>query len=262
MKQGIIEYHQTRREIRKANRIARVDTRRNQRLLISIALILFAVLFIIIELLGIMQAKRAHDQELARNLANEAMIELSLVNAGLTSSNQTMLKDAHQQYRKTLEQFNQNDYMKNQQRDLLEQLNNYDQILSNEEKTAELTKLQIAIMMLEKEIEDTDLKKISTKSMIATKESFEDFRNSLEGLDNKRFIPLISELTNYSNEIVAVLDKTAVCVGTCTEKVFKDRNVELEKIFEKYQNALTSFDAEISEYYSPAKLVESLKMLQ
>ena len=131
MNQSIFEQQRTRREIRKINRIARVDTHRNQRLLFIVILVLFAIVFVLAEVFGIMQAKRAHDQELARSLADEAMVELSLVNASLITSNQTMLKDAHRQYPTTLDQFNQNDYMKTQQQDLLKQLNDYNQILSN-----------------------------------------------------------------------------------------------------------------------------------
>lgn len=262
MNQSIFEQQRTRREIRKINRIARVDTRRNQRLLLTIVLILLAVVFVVVELLSIMQAKRIHDQELARGLADEATIELSLINASLVSSNQTMFKDAHRQYQDTLAQFNDNDYMKTQQQDLLKQLNNYNQVLSDEEKDAELIKFHTAIMMLRKELEDTDLKKVSTKSMITTKESFEDFRNSLEVLNNERFTPLVAELTDFSDEVIAVLDKTSVCVGTCTSKVFKTRTTELEKAFEKHQEALINLDVEISNYYSPANLVKSLKMLQ
>ena len=262
MNQSIFEQQRTRREIRKINRIARVDTRRNQRLLITIILVLFAVIFAIVELLSVMQAKRAHDQELARELANETMVELSLINASLASSNQTMFKDTHRQYQDTLAQFNNNDYMKTQQQDLLKQLNDYNQVLSDEEKDAELIKFHTAIMMLRKELEDTDLKKVSTKSMITTKESFEDFRNSLEALSNERFAPLVTELTVFSNDVIAVLDKTSVCVGTCTSKVFKARTAELEKTFQNHQDALINFDVEISDYYSPANLVKSLKMLQ
>ena len=262
MKQGIFEQLHTRREIRKINRIARVDTRRNQRLLVTFILVLFAAIFVVIELISIMQAKHIHDQELAHELADEAMAELSLVNASLVSSNQTMFKDAHRQYQDTLARFNDNDYMKTQQQDLLKQLNDYNQVLSDEEKDAELIKFHTAIMMLRKELEDTDLKKVSMKSMIATKESFEDFRNSLEVLNNERFTPLIAELTEFSNDVIAVLDKTSVCVGTCTSEVFKNQTAELEKTFKEHQDALINFDAEISNYYSPAKLVKPLKMLQ
>ena len=43
MKQGIIERRRTRREIRKVNRIARVDSRHSQRVLVAVALIILLI---------------------------------------------------------------------------------------------------------------------------------------------------------------------------------------------------------------------------
>lgn len=262
MKQGIVEYSRTRRQIRKVNREVRVDRNAPKRKLIKVLLVMCAIVFIAAEIFGITMAKRIHDRDLAKDLANEATIELSSVNAGLISGDQKMLKDAHQQYRTTLDQFNANSYVAEEHADLLEQLNNYDAILSAEEKDAHLVKLRTAIMMLQKELQDVDLTKVSAKSMIDIKERLEDFRNSLEELNDERFASAIAELTNYSNDLIKLIDKTSVCVGTCTEKTIKSRQEDLTKIFDKYRDALIECDAEISKYYSPAELVESLKMLQ
>ena len=263
MKQGLIERQRTRREIRKINRETRVDHQgHRRRIIVSAILIVCTLAFVAFEAYSILQSKRLHDQELAKKLADETTIELSLINAGFASSNQTMLKDAHRQYQESLAMFNANDYMKDSQADLLKQLNDYEQVLAQEEKDAHLIKLHTEITMLQKELEDTDLKEISTKSMIETKESFEDFRNSLDELQDERFQDLITELTDYSNEMITVIDKTAVCFGTCTKKTMKARDQELANIFAKYQETLVELDAQISAYYSPAKLIESLKMLQ
>ena len=262
MKQGMIEYGRTRHQIRKANREARVDYQRPKRTLIIAVLIVLAILFVIAEICSATYAKQIHDRELAKQLAEDATIELSLINASLISSDQTMLKDAHRKYQDTLTEFNSNAYVTSEQKDLLQQLNDYNTTLVNEEKDAHLIKLHTAVTMLQKELQAVDLKKVSAKSMNSIKENIEDFRNSLEELDDERFDNAISELTEYSNKLIKIIDKTSVCVGTCSEKTIKSRQEELKKILEEYKTILSDCDSEISDYYSPAKLVESLKMLQ
>lgn len=262
MKQGMIEYGRTRRQIRKANREARVDHQAPKRTFIKVLLVLCAIIFVIIEFFSITFAKRIHDRDLAKDLANEATIELSMINASLISGDQKLLKDAHQQYQTTLGQFNANSYIVGDYSELLQQLNDYDSVLSAEEKDAHLIKLHTAILMLQKEMQDVDSSKVSTKSMIDIKENLEDFRNSLEELNDARFADAITELTNYSNDLIKLIDKTSVCVGTCSEKTIKSRQTDLANIFEKYRTVLVNCDTKISQFYSPAELVESLKMLQ
>ena len=262
MRQGIIERRRTRREIRKVNRIARVDSRHSQRVLVTVALIIVLITFVVAECFGIVWAKRVHDRNLVRNLADEATIELSMVNTGLMTGDHALLKDSHQKYRVTLAELNANGYMKRDQLKLLDDLNKYDELLSVEEEKTQLTKLHTAIMIFQEELRNVDSKKISSKSMVELKEHFQDFRDSLDYLDGGQFDEIKAQLSNYSEELIAVVDKISVCVGTCTESTFKTRSGELKEISRKYGKKLAELDASLSDYYSPARLVESLKMLQ
>ena len=262
MKQGIIERHRTRRKIRKANRIARVDDHRSRRKIITVVLIVSLVAFVTIEIFSLIDAKRTHDRNLVRGLANDLVIDLSVINASFASNNHALLRDAHQQYRITLAELNRNGYMKRYQQNILNDLNEYDEILQGEEENTRLIKLRTAIMMLQEELQNTATEKVSTKSVIELKEHFLDFRDILEGLDGERFAEIKTQLINYSDELVTVIDRISVCVGTCTESTFKTRSTELQDIFKKYDEKLMELDAAVSDYYSPAELVESLKVLQ
>ena len=139
MKQGIIERRRTRREIRKVNRIARVDSRHSQRVLVAVALIILLITFVVAECFGIVWAKRLHDRNMVRSLANEAVIELSLVNTSLMTGDHALLKDSHQKYRATLAELNANGYMKRDQLKVLDDLNKYDELLSVEEEKTHLS---------------------------------------------------------------------------------------------------------------------------
>ena len=262
MKQGIVEYHRTRRQIRKVNREARVEQPNPKRILLKLALILFVIIFAIVEVFSLGAAKKTHDRELAKGLAETATINLSLINASLISNDQTMLKESHQQYQDTLSSLKNNTYVTTEHQELLDQLSRYDEIIATEEKTAYLTNFHTAVLMLEKELQSIDAAKISAKSMNDIKEKFEDFRDKLEMLSDERFAGAISDLTDYSNKLIKLIDKTSVCVGTCSKKTIKSRQSDLAKLLEEYQDKLATYDAEISRYYSPAGLVESLKMLQ
>ncbi len=262
MKQGLIEYRRTRREIRKINRETRVDQKSHCRIITLIALILCAAIFIVFEVFSILQAKRIRSQELASGLADEITVELSQINTSFISGDQTLFKDTYLRYRNSLSELNSNDYVKNNQAELLKRLNAYGQILAEEEEDAHLIKLRTAITMLRKELDDIDLKNTSVKLMVEIKESFEDFRNSLDQLQDERFQNLITELISYSDEIIPIIDKAAACIGTCVEKNIRARSQELDDIHAKYQEVFIELDARMSAYYSPAELIELLKMLQ
>ena len=222
---------------------------------------MLVVVFVIAEIFGLSYAKKLHDRELAKNLAETATIDLSLINSSLISNDQTMLKNSHQQYQNTLASLNKNTYVSTEHQELLEQLNRYDEIISAEEKTAYLTHLHTAVIMLQKELQSIDADKTSAKSMNGIKENFEDFRNKLEDLNDEYFTDAISGLTDYNNKLIKLIDKTSVCVGTCSKKTIKSRQSDLAKLLKEYQDKLAIYDMEISRYYSPANLVESLKML-
>ena len=263
MRQGLIERRRMRREIRRINRETRVDYqeyRHRAGVLVVLALCIFA--FIIFEIFSILQSKHIHDQELAKKLADQTTIELSQINTSFISNNQTAFRDAHRQYRKYLVEFNSNDYMKNNQVELLEQLNAYERVLTEEENTAHLIKLHTTIVMLRKELGNISLKDASVKSMIEIKESFKDFRDSLDELHDKRFQDLIFELASYSDEMISIIDKAAICAGSCTKKTMQTYSQELINISAKYQEKLIGLDIQVSASFSPTKLVESLKMLQ
>ena len=147
MKQSMMEYQRTRRQIRKVNREARVDQYQTRRTAVKIILIIFACLFAVVEVFGITYAKKLHDRETAKELAEAATIELSLINASLITSDQTQLKDHYQQYQNTLVDFNKNSFMQTEHQALLEELNNYGAIISQEVKDAHLIKLHTAIFI-------------------------------------------------------------------------------------------------------------------
>ena len=262
MSRDVTNQHYTRREIRKINREAQIEHLKPRQIVLRVVLLICAIIFATCEVFGIMRAKRVHDQELAKEFANETIIELGVINASLFSSNRALLGESHRRYQIILARLNDNSYMQNSQSNLLSRLNEYDQILTEEEKSAHLVKLRTAIVMLQKELQDAETEKVSAETMIGLKENFEDFRSSLEELDNNRFAPFMAELIKYSNELIDLIDKTSVCVGACTEKSFKSRYDELERVFPKYQATLADYDAHLSSYYSPAELVEALEMLQ
>ncbi len=262
MTQGIMEYHRTRRQIRKVNREARVEQPNPKRTLLKVALVLITVIFVVAEIFGLSAAKKIHDRELAKGLAETATINLSLINASLIANDQTMLRGAHQEYQNTLASLKGNTYVATEHQELLDQLSRYDEIIATEENTAYLTNFHTAVIMLQKELQSIDATKTSAKSMNGIKEDIEDFRDKLEDLNDERFAGTISELTDYSNKLIKLIDKTSVCVGTCSKKTIKSRQSDLAKLLEDYQDKLAVYDSEISRYYSPAELVESLKMLQ
>lgn len=261
MKQGLFERQIIRREIRKLNREAG-DNSGRRRGLIYVALAVIAMIFVAFEVVDIARSKYQHDRDLATNLASEASVELSLINTGLISSDQTMLKKVYQQYRATLDSFNRNSYMQKEQSELLNSLNAYQAVLGDEIKDAHLIKLRTAIKMLQSELNGASLEKVSTKDMLDVKEAFEDFRDSLEDLKDERFAAVISELTSYSDGLISLIDKTSVCVGVCDSKDLQGRLSELEAMLADYRGRLATSDAEVSSYYSPSALVESLKMIQ
>lgn len=260
MKQSLLEHWRTGRKIRKLNR--EVSPVRSHRKVVIAALIVAVVAFAAFETYDIARSKYRHDKELASELASDIAIELSHIDTGFITSDQTMLKKAHRQYLATLDQLNRNSYMRKEQGELLQSLNEYRSVVDNEVGSAHLIKLRTAIKMLQAELGELNLEKVSAKEMLDAKEALEDFRDSLATLEDARFETIVAKLTDYSDELIKLVDKSSVCVGVCGEKKFKDYLSELEKILAKYQDELIMADAELSKLYSPSSLIDSLEMLQ
>lgn len=260
MKQSLLEHWRISRKIRKLNR--EVGPARSRRGIAIIFLILVAIAFVVFEVCDIVHSKYRHDEELTSGLVSDAAIELSYINTGFITGDQTVLKKAYQQYLFTLDQLNRNSYMQKEQGELLHSLNEYRSILDEEVEDAHLIKFRTAIKMLQAELGEVSLEKVSVKEMLDVKEALEDFRDSLAALEDERFAAIIAKFTDYSNELIKLIDKSSVCIGVCSEKNFRDYLSELEKIFTKYQSELAAADTKLSEYYSPSSLINSLEMLQ
>ena len=262
MKQGLFERWRTGRQIRKINREVDPNRVHSHRGLVVTLLIMIIAIFVSFEVIDILRSKYRHDQELASGLANDAIIELSYINTGFIASDQSMLKQAIRQYSDTLNHLQSNAYMNKEQSNLLRQLSEYENILEDEMNNAQFIKLRTAIKMLQAELDSVNSEKSSIEEIMNIKESLEDFHDSLSAIDDARFSIIISKLSSYSGELITLTDKVSICVGTCSEKQFKEYLEKLEKIATSYRDELEAADAELSNHYSPLALIESLKMIQ
>jgi len=229
---------------------------------LRLALFFLATIFLAAEVFYLGVAKRGHDRELAKGLAETATINLNLINTGLLSDDRATLKDAHLEYRDTLSALKDNDYVVDEHQDLLGQLDRYDEIIAVEEDTAYLSNFRVAVVTLQKDLQSIDAKKTGAEQLKNIKEKLNDFSDKLETLKSERFAEIVSDLIEYDKKLTELIDKTSACIKTCSEKTIKSRQSDLAKLLEEYKDKLSTYDTEISHYYSPAELVESLRVLQ
>ena len=262
MNQSIIEHHRTRRRIRKINRSVSPQPTHPNRLLVGLVLIICVVACVALECLSLMHYKELNDRAAARDLANSAIIELGQINNGLLTGDNTLIDASAAQYRATLETMQRNDYIKKDHPEVLTKMQTYLTLISDKQEMLQFSKLRASIQMLEAEIAQVDTAKVSAKNLTTIKSAFEILRDDLSDIDNPEYADLVSQLSDYSNKIISISNQSAACVGACSKKSFTKRLQDLEKLSKTYTTTIKQLDAELSQRYSPAPLVDALKVLQ
>ena len=262
MKQSIYEHYLDRRAVRKANRVARLDTQASHRRSSRALLIILALLFVGGEAYLIWHAMGIAAQNRASELAVQAEEQLNLVSAAYISGDQALLSTSRAKYHDIVAEFNDNSYIRQQQQSLLGQLNDYDALLQNQDKITNFMNMRLAVLMLQSELSEINTEEVTVESVAAVRNSYQDFDTIIEKLHTGELEPIVEELQAFDKDIIDNLQSLSVCVGVCSNTTISSYQTKLDVAFSEHQAMLESFDRTISTQYSPIELVNALSMLE
>ncbi len=262
MNQSFSERARARRAVRKANRIARVDTQQPHRRRIAVFLVLLVVLFVVGEVFLIDHAKDTYHQHRSEEVALVATEQLNLISAALIAGDQTRLDSSIEEFDKSLDELNRNPYMQHNQADLLARLNDYSAHIHDKATVSEFLRMRLAVLMLDSELSNIDLNKVSVETVSDVRIAYQNFDESISKLDGEELASTITTLKSYDKEIMDITNKFSACVGACKEKTIAKHQTKLAEIFEKHRSLLQAADADLSKLYDPTPLCQALSMLE
>jgi hypothetical protein len=85
-----------------------------------------------------------------------------------------------------------------------------------------------------------------------------DFREGIAKIDAPELAELIGKLTDMSNEMIQIIEKSAVCVGVCQDDALKEKQATVEDITNRYKDELAKLSLSASEKFNPNQLILDL----
>ena len=221
--------------------------------------IIVAIIFVAIEAYVLSFAKFRYDHAQSIGIAEELSIQLSLISVSMQSGNKATYAQALADYRKALDDFGKNPYVHARAHDLLTKLQDYSGLhLEESELISEYMELRVAtanIATVSDTLKSSDIDAIKVYDFAHT---YIDFREGISKISAPELADIIGKLTDMSNEIIQITEKSAVCVGACQDDALTEKQKAVEDITARYKDELTKMSQEASEKYNPNQLILDL----
>ena len=247
-----------RRQIRKANRIARVDIEQPKRIRRRIILIILIIVFLVGEGFALVFAKKAYEYNLSVDLAEEMVIQLSLIDSALRTGDRAVYDKAYAKFHQQLLEFSQNNHVRSHAQDLANRLATYHNILLDNSELEEIINLHTATMKISNSANSVETQALDSKNIAQTKQDFEALLFTLEQIQTPELAELKNKAIDMTKEYIAYLNNAAVCIGVCASGTIAEKQVQLQSLIEKYLSDFEKLDAEYSDPYNPNLLIIEL----
>jgi hypothetical protein len=221
--------------------------------------IIVAIIFVAIEAYVLSFAKFRYDHAQSTGIAEELSIQLSLISVSMQSGNKAAYSQALADYRKVLDDFGKNPYVQSRAHDLLTSLQNYSGLhMEESELISQYMELRVATANIETVSDSLKSSEIDAIKVYDFAHTYIDFREGIAKIDAPELADLISKLTNMSNEIIQITEKSAVCVSACQDGALTEKQNTVEDITNRYKDELTKLSLEASEKFNPNQLILDL----
>lgn len=247
-----------RRQIRKANRIARVDIEQPKRIRRRVSLIILILAFIIGEGFALIFAKKTYEHNISVDLAEEMVIQLSLIDSALRTGDRAVYDKAYAKFHHQLLEFMQNNHVRSHAQNLADRLATYHNALLDNSELEEIINLRTATMKISNSAKSVETLTLDSKNITQTKLDFEALLSSLEQIQAPELAELKNKAIDMTKEYIAYLNNAAVCIGVCASGTIAEKQVQLQGLIEKYLADFEKLDAEYSDPYNPNLLIIEL----
>lgn len=221
--------------------------------------IIVAIIFVAIEAYVLSFAKFRYDHAQSIGIAEELSVQLSLISVSMQSGNKATYAKALADYRKVLDDFSENPYVRARAHDLLNSLQNYSGLhLEESELISQYMELRVATANIETVSDTIKKSEIDAIKVYDFARTYIDFREGIAKIDAPELAELIGKLTDMSNEMIQIMEKSAVCVGVCQDDALKEKQATVEDITNRYKDELTKLSLSASEKFNPNQLILDL----
>jgi hypothetical protein len=221
--------------------------------------IIVAIIFVAIEAYVLSFAKFRYDHAQSIGIAEELSVQLSLISVSMQSGNKATYAKALADYRKVLDDFSENPYVRARAHDLLNSLQNYSGLhLEESELISQYMELRVATANIETVSDTIKNSEIDAIKVYDFARTYIDFREGIAKIDAPELAELIGKLTDMSNEMIQIMEKSAVCVGVCQDDALKEKQATVEDITNRYKDELTKLSLSASEEFNPNQLILDL----
>ncbi len=221
--------------------------------------ILAIIAFLIIECFVLSFAKFSYDHQQSKYIAEEMSIQLSFISSSLQSGDKAEYTKALTAFRLALDDFSKNHYVTSRAADLLSKLKHYSgELLENSELTAQMMELRVAIATISSvsvAAQTDDIDAIKVYDII---QNYTNFRDGLGVITAPELTDLVQSLTITSNDMIQVLEKSAVCVSICPDGALSEKQKAVEDTVIRHKEELEKLSLTVSDKFNPNQLILDL----
>ena len=221
--------------------------------------IMAVVTFLVIECFVLSFAKFSYDHQQSKYIAEEMSIQLSFISSSLQSGDKATYIQALTNYRDALDSFGKNHYVTSRAAELLDKLRAYSGILMEEsELVTQMMELRIAIATISSVATIAQTDEIDAIKVYDIIQNYTNFRDGLGVITAPELTDLIQSLTVTSNDMIQVLEKSAVCVSICPDETLSEKQKSIEDAVVRHKEELEKFSLAVSDKFNPNQLILDL----
>ncbi|MBQ8156969.1 hypothetical protein IJ102_01065 [Candidatus Saccharibacteria bacterium] len=252
MKNTFFEQVTMRRRVRQAKRRSAVDQTRSYRRRVASVLFVIAVLFILLESIGLSFAKNQHDQDRATDISADIVSDLAIISSALQSGNQALYDKSYNQFTHDLAAYLANNYVQYHQADRAAKLKEYYSLLhDNAETIRQLNYLHSMLLQLGNVSRDGEL----AARLSDYRQNLQKLESSLDAVDATELSSAKQELKELSANLKEQLDGIIVCTNICPDHAIDDKRQNFIKSVEAVRQKIDQLNTELNARYSPAPYI-------
>ena len=217
------------------------------------------IAFLIIECFVLSFAKFSYDHQQSKYIAEEISIQLSFISSSLQSGDKAAYTKALTTFRSALDEFGKNYYASSRASGLLNRLNYYSgEMTENSELITQMMELRVAIATISSVSVAAQTEDVDAIKVYDIIQNYTNFRDGLGVITAPELTELVQSLTLTSNDMIQVLEKSAVCVSICPDGTLSEKQKAVEDTVIRHKEELEKLSLAVSNEFNPNQLILDL----
>lgn len=252
MSETLRERIATRRKVRYAKKIAAVDQNRGKRKAVAWLLLVVAIIVVAAECVGLFMAKKEYERQRATEISSNLVSNLAIMSAALQTGNQALFDQNFNEYRAYLIQYNTNNYVRQNESEKLNRLNEYEKILVDDASVIrELNQLHSILNQLNLIAATDDI----VEDLTSYRQNLIKLEENVVTLKTDQLQDAKKILLDTTDKLESQLDSIAICVNVCPSSTYNDKRTLFNSTITDASAKLNSANDALVERYSPHQYI-------